>query len=1240
MSFAALSRKSESAGEPKTKADSSRVNAGRSGDLSDKTRVLEQFARPHWSLSTMNIEHPGQPASRTPKLAIGPVNDSFEREADEVAERVAGMAEPGAAATGAVQEKCSFGGACPNCQVGKATGEGESLRLQSAGQHATAGAAAPPMVRQALDSGGQALEAPTRAFMEPRFGRDFSNVRIHTGELAARSAQGISANAYTYNGHIVFAAGKYQPETSAGRRLLAHELTHIVHQGDSEHAHIQRDAVEFAREEIFGAFLDTPIIEFIFAYKGARSATALLSDRNQIHLAIEQNDLEPGFYTLTIDLTSPNGYQLAGEQVVPPEPSSSPKPGAAFSWQPSNAFRAGGQGHQISLEIGSTAEVTVGTPEQRIAALPEHIRSLLTDRSGGLASAGSDPESIAEAGEILAHAGYTADEARLVEQQRRDQLALGKTPEQIADPVQYALKIEAKRRAAAVSATGNRVSLTQSMTRLSTLSRPLLDGIGTLRDLYGFKALPSIQIFGGDSAFAPHSSFVDGADLGATWNAFSTSLESELQNLGLAILNATEAAIYRIDERFTFLYSSSKGNEEFALQAELERLRADKEVLEARQQIRVEEEDARVDLGEDVYGEAEPIHEQHRKSIAQLNNELDALVASKSKLDLTKLRGISADELLSSRNVRSSYVGLQNRVYKAIVSITKARAQFNDHPESVFGADLVIATEKVILGVQHGSSIDWIIDDIALEKQSKKSFWDEILEIAGFVAGFLSGPFGLAIRTGLALVEAGRTVGKAGEQSAFYGAHLSSTDPSVVGSLVFTAAGVAFDMGTTALHGVPGGHGEPTPPAQSHAPAAGDTSAIPHEPDVAPPGGNTPASTRDPDMRGYHGPGDTLGIRPEPGYKPDPLGQKPGETQTAANVPSGDSQAPVDTSATTHDQQVPPVTTETSVADPAVGRKLAAPNPELAPVATDAPPVSETDPRLAQAEERLSTAEGKAAAARGRLQAASEKAAAAEQASALADADVAAARKEAKVARAERDRAKKAYDRAKPGSRAAARAEYNTARNAVEKAESKFASAAKRAKSANKVRGETNKAVPRQAATLGRAEQAVAAAEEQHLIEAEADRIRKLPRNVEGLPPSWDYERFPKGPKRDWMPGDAVNMPDAKGTVPVFATTRKRIWRTLATDELAARAAGRRARVIVPPRPKGPVDPKAFEEIPKGGLPWLDPIPEATDKELAAVAVSGSMPSRLGAEIEHARIRSAPETCWRPPASTRTRHAE
>ena len=87
---------------------------------------------------------------------------------------------------------------------------------------------APAMVHDVLRSSGQPLDRGTRAFMEPRFGRDLGHVRIHIDAVASESARAVNALAYTVNNHIAFQAGNYDPASPQGRRLLAHELTHVV----------------------------------------------------------------------------------------------------------------------------------------------------------------------------------------------------------------------------------------------------------------------------------------------------------------------------------------------------------------------------------------------------------------------------------------------------------------------------------------------------------------------------------------------------------------------------------------------------------------------------------------------------------------------------------------------------------------------------------------------------------------------------------------------------------------------------------------------------------------------------------------------------------------------------------------------------------------------------------------------------------------------------------------------------
>ncbi len=83
-------------------------------------------------------------------------------------------------------------------------------------------------------SGGSPLSTGQRAFFEPRFGRDFSSARIHSSPDANRAAASIDAAAFTRKNVVAFGAGAYQPHSPAGRRLIAHELSHVVQQGAAE----------------------------------------------------------------------------------------------------------------------------------------------------------------------------------------------------------------------------------------------------------------------------------------------------------------------------------------------------------------------------------------------------------------------------------------------------------------------------------------------------------------------------------------------------------------------------------------------------------------------------------------------------------------------------------------------------------------------------------------------------------------------------------------------------------------------------------------------------------------------------------------------------------------------------------------------------------------------------------------------------------------------------------------------
>lgn len=167
------------------------------------------------------------PASETiqPRLAVNNPGDTYEDEAERISERVMRMPEPPQRCT------CSSGGECPKCQTEQPDLAPARLQTKRVGANDAQQIEAPPIVLDVLAAPGQPLDSTTRGFMEPRFGHDFSQVRVHADAKAAQSAHAVNALAYTVGRHMVFGERQYQPSTDVGRRLLAHELSHTIQQG-------------------------------------------------------------------------------------------------------------------------------------------------------------------------------------------------------------------------------------------------------------------------------------------------------------------------------------------------------------------------------------------------------------------------------------------------------------------------------------------------------------------------------------------------------------------------------------------------------------------------------------------------------------------------------------------------------------------------------------------------------------------------------------------------------------------------------------------------------------------------------------------------------------------------------------------------------------------------------------------------------------------------------------------------
>ena len=158
-------------------------------------------------------------------LEIGAPDDPLEREADDVADAVMRMPEGET-----LQRKCAGCEEDDSLQrMGNEDEEEDQLQPKS-----LPGAAPVPAVSDQVQSarqGGEPLPSSARAWFEPRFGHDFSQVRVHTGPAAAQAASAVHARAFTLGSDVVLGAGQPSIDSSAGRELMAHELTHVIQQG-------------------------------------------------------------------------------------------------------------------------------------------------------------------------------------------------------------------------------------------------------------------------------------------------------------------------------------------------------------------------------------------------------------------------------------------------------------------------------------------------------------------------------------------------------------------------------------------------------------------------------------------------------------------------------------------------------------------------------------------------------------------------------------------------------------------------------------------------------------------------------------------------------------------------------------------------------------------------------------------------------------------------------------------------
>src|SRR5262245_24898589 len=311
------------------------------------------------------------------KLIVNEPGDIYEQEADRVADEV--LATP---------SHHDISGAPPRIQ---------RFSGQSHGQ----ADAAPASVDQALASPGRPLETPLRQQMEQRFGHDFSKVRVHTGAAAEQSAEDVNAHAYTVGHDIVLCADRFGTETHEGRRMIAHELTHVVQQSSADGNSVDQP---HQPRGFSGAVISPSQPGVIGLQRKAKRSPGDSSPKQAVKgKPSQQTSSNKVSFMIHFDkpLTRGQFIELADMTIY-----GRPTPG---EWKGVPEHLKASDSPVVVWVPASTLEPGL---RNSIAALPPHIQKFLMANRG---PAGSyhDLRSVLNAGFLLEVAGVTEDELEL-----------------------------------------------------------------------------------------------------------------------------------------------------------------------------------------------------------------------------------------------------------------------------------------------------------------------------------------------------------------------------------------------------------------------------------------------------------------------------------------------------------------------------------------------------------------------------------------------------------------------------------------------------------------------------------------------------------------------------------------------------------------------------------------------------------------------------------------------------------
>jgi hypothetical protein len=771
--------------------------ASRARDVSSTATPLSPFLELQQQAGNQAVQQLLRSGFIQAKLAISNPDDPQEREADQVAHIIMRAH----AFPASMPCSCSADGdICEECQ--RKQSQTTIHRSASGPPSSFVSAQVRRIVSDVLRSTGRPLDASTRAFFEPRFDRDFSHVRIHTDPQAAAIAQSIRAHAFTAGSHIAFAPNQYAPDTTPGRTLLAHELTHVTQKLDSETLY---------RAPSQGPGSKITRIDF---WKPRRAVIFLDDGTNYTAGVVDDCDPAAGSYTVRADQRG-DQVEFTPLTKVPPCKKKS-----------ANYLRIQDEGPG-TIESGSTIEISIISPE---------ISKLFTTGTSPV-GVHLDADARSRIASLLQSAGFDQEEWF-------DFLSYNGGHPANAEEFIKALELFIKRKRKSEETSRKETENLQKGLKASMVSRGSGvsdDMLDVFKDYQQYRKLQKIRSSGGFAGGQQLKQFVEsypeakepiglfGFGVDNYSQQLMNRIQTKLSAFGISDTDdfdkhiATFADYFRdatLDLAFRFLgdayricdrylrqvkraeFTNSWNEKAKSMLATLDKIRepVTQKVESAEkkaQKAAIREALARTTFHHDEEAASQAAAE---KESAEAEKEL-ALSKVPKALDefpFVAWPDFPRERLLGETDPKEIMYFVDWYLIEHRKAITDTMEQLRSDPDRIYKMDVLLNIAKQNFGIKDGSIFDLIIRE-EIEKASEESLLDRMKSVLLFVLIVASiavpGAVGLGATVGTTLLSADQAsslLDQYYQQSAAYKANLSSLEPSKFW-VVVTIIGAGMD---------------------------------------------------------------------------------------------------------------------------------------------------------------------------------------------------------------------------------------------------------------------------------------------------------------------------------------------------------------------------------------------------------------------------------------------------------------